>query len=230
VCGPDPRPHADPTRLPDPKDRFMPQRRRLLALLAAAALVPTLPPQGARAQGQSPVSDPIRVFIAALLGVMKSGKATPFEQRVGALGPAIDRAFDLDALLRGAVGPRWADLAPADQEALRAEFRRFTVATWVANFDSFDGQSFTLTDAPRALPDGGQVVDTRLTNPNGGGVTLSYVMRDVGGNWRAVDILADGSISRVAVLRSDFRQLLTKGGAPALLARLREKTAALAAG
>jgi phospholipid transport system substrate-binding protein len=45
-----------------------------------------------------------------------------------------------------------------------------------------------------------------------------------------VDVLADGAISRVAVQRSDFRRLLTRGGAPALAESLRMKSADLAGG
>jgi len=43
-------------------------------------------------------------------------------------------------------------------------------------------------------------------------------MKRMPGEWKAVDVLADGSISRVAVQRSDFRSLLASGDAPALLA------------
>jgi phospholipid transport system substrate-binding protein len=40
-------------------------------------------------------------------------------------------------------------------------------------------------------------------------------------------VLTDGSISRVAVQRSDFRGLLNSGGTPALVAGLEHKVANL---
>ena len=43
--------------------------------------------------------------------------------------------------------------------------------------------------------------------------------------WRIVDVLADGAVSRVAVQRSDFRQLIRQGGAPALGQSLSDKFA-----
>jgi phospholipid transport system substrate-binding protein len=55
-------------------------------------------------------------------------------------------------------------------------------------------------------------------------------MRQGPAGWRAVDVLADGSVSRVAVQRSDFRRLLTHGGAQALADRLQTKTADLSGG
>jgi phospholipid transport system substrate-binding protein len=48
-------------------------------------------------------------------------------------------------------------------------------------------------------------------------------MRQTGSGWKAVDVLAEGSISRVATQRSDFRALVMRGGSDALLASLQKK-------
>jgi phospholipid transport system substrate-binding protein len=55
-------------------------------------------------------------------------------------------------------------------------------------------------------------------------------MRNGPAGWKVADVLADGSISRVAVQRSDFRHLLTSGGVPALMAGLQHKIASLSGG
>jgi phospholipid transport system substrate-binding protein len=55
-------------------------------------------------------------------------------------------------------------------------------------------------------------------------------MRNGPAGWKAVDVLANGSISRVAVQRSDFRELLANGGVPALMAALQRKVANLSGG
>jgi phospholipid transport system substrate-binding protein len=75
-----------------------------------------------------------------------------------------------------------------------------------------------------------QVVQTQIIPKSGNSHELDYVMREGGAGWRVVDVLADGSISRVAVQRSDFRRLLTRGGAPALVASLRSKSTDLSDG
>lgn len=173
---------------------------------------------------------PIQALNAGLLAIMRAGKTMAFARRLEMLAPVVDQAFDLDAILQIAVGPRWAALAEADQAGLRAEFRRFSIASWVANFDSFNGEVFSIQPEPRVLGDGALVVETQFGAPGGTPARLSYVMRQTGTRWRAADILAEGTISRVAVLRSDFRQVLTQGGGAALLARLRDKTEALISG
>ena len=59
---------------------------------------------------------------------------------------------------------------------------------------------------------------------------LAYVMRQTVGGWRAIDVLAEGSVSRVAAQRSEIRSVLTDGGGPGLLVSLRRKTAELSGG
>jgi phospholipid transport system substrate-binding protein len=53
-------------------------------------------------------------------------------------------------------------------------------------------------------------------------------MHQEGAAWKVVDVLLDGTISRVAVQRSDFRGVLAHGGAPALIASLERKVVDLA--
>ncbi len=95
-------------------------------------------------------------------------------------------------------------------------FRRYTVASYVNSFDDFNGQRFEVKPDTRAVGSGEQVVQTRIIPKHGDTHELDYVMRQGSEGWRAVDVLADGSVSRVAVQRSDFRRLLDpwrRGGA-----------------
>ena len=74
------------------------------------------------------------------------------------------------------------------------------------------------------------MVQTRIIPRDGDASRLDYVMRRSGDTWKVVDILLDGSISRVAVQRSDFRGLLAAGDPAPLIASLRDKAARLATG
>jgi len=56
------------------------------------------------------------------------------------------------------------------------------------------------------------------------------VIKQTQAGWKVVDVLAAGSISRVAVQRSDFRRTLANGGGDALLASLQRKTSDLSGG
>jgi len=208
----------------------LPQLRRAMSYLATALLL-TLAVASAPAQSvdQTAVA-PIEALDQALVGIMKAGRQTPFQQRAAMLAPVVERAFDLPDILEISVGPGWSGLAADQRAALLAAFRRYTIASYVDNFDSYDGQRFVITPTTRTLGDGRQVVNTQLIPQKGSAHTLDYVMRKTDAGWKVVDVLADGSISRVALQRSDFSALFDKGGAPALQARLQEKTEALSRG
>jgi phospholipid transport system substrate-binding protein len=200
------------------------RRRGLFAGTAAFFIGAALP---ARAADDDSVIGPIQHLVDGLLQVMKAGAATPFSQRFGMLAPLIDRTFNLATILQESVGLPWSTLAPDQQAGLAQAFRSYTVASYVNNFDEFNGQRFEVSANTRAVGND-QVVQTRLISRSGNSHELDYVMREGGSGWRAVDVLADGSISRVAVQRSDFRRLLVRGGAQALVDSLRNKTGDLA--
>ncbi len=172
---------------------------------------------------------PIAALNDGLISSMRDGQATPFQQRYARLMPLVDRAFDLKAILQASVGARWASLPPDQQARLLALFRQFTVASWVSNFSAYDGEMFELSPTTRASG-AEQVVQTRLVPTRGEAIRIDYVMRSAPDGWRAVDVLLDGSISRVAVQRSDFRRLLDAGDASALIASLQKKVSDLSGG
>lgn len=196
----------------------------LFALTAAAGTA------GAQTASPADAATPIAQLNQALLAVMKSGHAVPFRQRFDTMAAAIDRAFDLQAVLQSSVGLRWSTMPAAEQAQLMEVFRRYTVANYVANFDSYAGQTITIDPATRSVGNGEQVVATEISSRDGSPTKLSYVMRQTPQGWKAVDVLADGAISRVAVQRSDFRGLLSRGGSSALVASLQQKVADLSGG
>jgi phospholipid transport system substrate-binding protein len=174
----------------------------------------------------SEITAPVEQLHSGLVEAMKVGRAVPFRQRYDRLAPVIGRTFDLQAILRQVIGLRWGSLPPDQQAALEDAFRRYTIASYVANFDDYSGQRFEILPGVSAVGND-RVVQTRLVGPSGQAHVLAYVMRQTGSGWRIVDVLADGSISRVAAQRSEVRSVLADGGGTALLVSLRRKTAEL---
>jgi phospholipid transport system substrate-binding protein len=202
------------------------RRRWLQGALASAGATLALP----RAMADPAAVTPIRQLCDTLLAIMRAGHATPFPQRYATLAPVGERALDLPAILQLSVGPTWSGLPPDQQTTLLTAFRRYTIANYVNSFDNFTGQRFDIEPDTKALPNGEQLVQTRIIPASGESHELDYVMRREGSAWKAVDVLADGSISRVAVQRSDFRRLVARGGAQALIESLNQKTNDLSGG
>ena len=200
--------------------------RRFFLLLAASGAVASSP---AHADAAAEVRQAITDLYVALGVAMRSGKRTPFQQRFDALAPVIDRVFDLDTILRVSVGLRWSSLEDATRSRLVTAFRRFTVASYVVSFDSFDGERLEILPATKASGTD-QIVLSRLISSSDEPIKLDYLMRSGAGGWKIVDVLLDGTISRVAVQRSDFRALLAKGDGTALVESLDRKLADLVGG
>ena len=197
--------------------------RRGTVLAAVAVLVPV----GAMAADPTAAA-PILALNQAIMAVMKAAKSS-FQQRFSLLAPAVDRAFDLPGVLAASVGPRFGSL-PADQQAaLMDVFRKFTVASYVANFDTDDGTRLDVLPEQRAVG-ADVVVQTKIVPVRGEAVAIDYVMRRAPQGWRAIDVLLNGSISQNAVKRSDFRSLITATSAQPLIDSLRRKVAELSGG
>ena len=203
--------------------------RRAVLGLAAAAIAAAPWPALADPAGNTPQA-PIVQLDNALLASMKSGASASFDGRYHALEPVIEQVFNLDAVLAASIGLSWATMPDAQKAELAAAFRRYTVSSYVSNFNSYNGQSFAILPAVRPVGNGEAVVQTQLIRTDDSPVKLDYVMRQTPAGWQVVDVLTDGSISRVAVQRSDFRQLLMSGGVPALAAGLGRKVASLSGG
>jgi phospholipid transport system substrate-binding protein len=205
-----------------PKNNW--RRRSLLAVSVWLLFSPAFP-----AKATSDVILPVQQLVDGLLRVMKAGSGIPFRERFATLQPVIDETFDLATILQESIGSSWAAI-PADQQSMLTEaFRRYTVASYVNSFDAYNGQRFDINPETRAVGSE-QVVQTRIVPRQGDSHQLDYVMRHGSSGWRVVDVLADGSISRVAVQRSDFRRLLARGGPQALADSLRSKSTDLSDG
>ena len=199
------------------------------ALLRLALLITAVWVGWGRPAIASETTAPVEQLHAGLMSIMKAGKTVSFRQRYEMIAPVIGRTFDLEAILRQVVGPRWSSLTAEQQTALADAFRRYTIASYVANFDTYSGQRFDT--GPAVKPVGNdRVVETRIVSAGGRVHALDYVMRQEGGGWKVVDVLAEGSISRVAAQRSEMRSLLADGGGAELLVSLRQKTAELSGG
>jgi len=194
------------------------QRFAATVLLLLVA-VPALP-----ARADEPANDPaakqIQTFYDALLENMKRGKQESLTGRYNKLKPVIDQTFDLPLMTSLAVGPTWASIPAADQQALIAAFGRMTVSNYAKNFDTFSGEKFVVD--PNAQVHGtDKVVMSKLVT-SGQTIPFNYRMRQSGGTWKVIDIYLNGFVSELATRRSDFGSTLSSGGAQALVKKINE--------
>lgn len=193
------------------------------------ALALTLAVPAAQAQVADPALGTVNTLNSGLIAAMRAGTPAGQSGRARVLTPAIDRAFDIALMTRLAVGPAWTRMSPADQSGLVAAFRTLTIAQYAKNFDSYGGESFSVT--PQVETRGGdKLVRTTLNVPKGSGESLNYRLRQSGGQWKIIDVYFRNSISQLATRRSEFARPLATGGAQGLIAHLNRLAARPAAG
>jgi phospholipid transport system substrate-binding protein len=172
----------------------------------------------AKADAPDPAVQQVQNFYDVLLDSMKHAKELGLQGRYNKLKPAIEQSFDLPDMMALAVGPKWATMSPADQQALLAAFERMTIANYAKNFDGYSGEKFTVD--PTVTPRGAdRIVQSKLVASDQT-VPFNYRMRQTGGTWKILDIYLNGTISQLAVQRSDYSATVSIGGAAALVKQL----------
>lgn len=198
---------------------------RLLSCLAVALAVVGFAP-GARSAADEPTAT-IERLDAAYLDVMKHAEKLGFEGRVAKLEPALQQAFDFAAMARLSVGGRWKELSPAQQEKFVSVFGRLSVATYAGRFTGYTGERFEiLGEEPSAQ--GTVLVRSRVVVPGKDAVQLDYRLRSGPDGWRIIDVFLNGTVSELALRRSEYTAVLDRDGFDALITALNEKIAGFA--
>jgi phospholipid transport system substrate-binding protein len=197
-------------------------KRREALLLIAACVARFATPASAADAPPADVTAPIRAFYAALLDVMKRAKALGIRGRYDTLAPVVAATFDLPAMTRISVGPRWTSIPKEQQASLIDAFSRMTIATYASRFDGYSGERFEVDPAVESRGTG-SVVHTRIVQSKGEPVALNYLMRRSGSAWKAVDVYLSGTISEIATRRSEFNGILDAGGPQALIGSLHQQ-------
>jgi phospholipid transport system substrate-binding protein len=193
----------------------------VMALFAGAPAIADTP--------TDPAARQIAVFTDTLLDTMREAKQLGMSGRFNRLKPVIEQTFDIPTMTRLAVGPSWASLSAADQQALTQAFARMTVANFARNFDGFNGEKFVI-DPNVQTRNEDRIVQTTMVQEHDAPVAFIYRMRQNGGTWKVIDVFLNGYVSELATRRSDFSSTIASGGSAALLKRINDLTDKLMAG
>lgn len=177
----------------------------------------------------SSASTSIAALHTALLDVMQNAEALGYEGRVEKLAPVIPSHFDVEFMARKAVGRHWKAASAEEKQLYLETFRRFMVANWAGRFDGYSGQRFeTLGEEPARSET--LLVITQLIDPTDKNVELSYRLRETPEGWKIIDVYLDGTVSELALRRSEFSSVAKREGFDALIKTLEAKIEKLAAG
>jgi phospholipid transport system substrate-binding protein len=206
----------------------MPALRRRLAGTLVPFLVLGVVATG-RAAGGGPATATIAKLNDTLLTVLKNAEALGFQGRLEKLQPAVADTFDLQFMAEKSIGKYWKPLSEADKARWVALFQEYTAATYAGNFDHFGNQRFEISGEEPSQNDT-TVVHTVLIDPGTENTALDYRLHQTPKGPKVIDIYLKGTVSQLALQRSDFTSVLERGGLDALTTTIRSKIGDLAAG
>jgi len=170
---------------------------------------------------------PVHKLCDALIEAMKEGDKLGIQARENKLRPVVDTAYDMSAVTRTTLGTAANKLSPEDLQKLSDAYGRFSVATYADQFAKFGGEHFEIGEPHPGAIAGTMVVPSVIVGGDGSRTEIDYVMHEANGGWGITDVLFNGTISQVAVRRSEFVPIYRQNGLQALVDLLDQKTAAM---
>ncbi len=187
------------------------------------AAAPAIPPNQPAPNERSP-RDVVAALNDALLGVLRQSNDLDYAGRFTLLAPILENMFDLEYMARQAVGRSFLDLDEPQRQAWYTLFKDYMTANYAARFDHFSDQQFEILGEEPGAKDT-VLVRTRVIDPAAENVDLSYRMHRTDGAWKVADVYLKGTVSELALRRSEYASVLKRDGFEALIANVKAKIA-----
>lgn len=187
------------------------------------------PSPAAEASSDAATRAPIERLYATLLEVMQQADELGFDGRYAKLEPVVNETYDLEFMASRVVGRQYQRLAPEEQALWLKTFGQLTISTYADRFDGFDGERLEI-GAVEESAGGTRIVRTVLYPSDDEPVQLDYRMRNTAAGWRIVDVYLSGTVSELALRRSDYSGVLRSDGFEALQTAVAAKIAEAEAG
>lgn len=130
-------------------------------------------------------------------------------QRKAQLAAIVERTVDVDGIARFSLGRYWQRATPEQQQTYTQLFHQVLARNITGHLGEYRGVGFTLG---RTQPAEGHVaVATVVTRPNTAPADVQWVVGEVDGQPKIVDVLIEGTSLRLTQ-RSDYASYLSRNG------------------
>lgn len=198
-----------------------------LALFVAATISHAEPaeaaapaPEATAPSGAIPVIEQLH---GDFLDVMKRADEIGYDGRYRELQTIVGDSFDLPFMAEKSVGRHWKKLGPEEQERWVRSFQELTAATYAGRFEGYSGQSFEILGEESARSDT-VMVKAHILDPGNENVSINYRLREADGEWRVIDVYLNGTVSELALRRSEYSSVLKRDGFEKLIETIDGKT------
>ncbi len=164
----------------------------------------------------------LRSSVDEVLSIAYSGRsADSLAERVR---PTLEKCFAFDLVTRQAMGPGWRQFSASDQKRVTELFSQLVTRTYAARVVGTQRPKITFGSPASLGPDRCEIPTQVTTTTGSEPFAVSYRFVKLPAGWRIYDVLIEG-VSFVANYRSQFDELIQKGGAPSVIHTLETKLA-----
>jgi phospholipid transport system substrate-binding protein len=192
------------------------------SILAAGLLAAGLATAGLGTDAGGDPTAPVERLHAGLDQAMRRADELGFEGRFTLLDPVLAGSYDLDWMAAKSLGRYWKKLSMEERTRWAALFRKLTVSTYADRFDGFSGERFELLSVEPSAQDT-MLVHTRIVPTDKDPVALDYRVRAGDNGFRIIDVYLEGTVSGLALRRSDYSSLVKREGFDSLVTAIEEK-------
>jgi phospholipid transport system substrate-binding protein len=179
-------------------------------------------PITARAAVVQDARKPVEQLYAVLVECLKNAEPLGLEGRRAKIAPAVADGYDVPFMAEKILGRHWASLAEADRSRWIDTFGSLTVATYAERMTGYTGQVFEVLKVEPSQRETA-VVYTQVVTPKEAPIAINYRMRQDGDRWRIIDVYLNGTVSELALRRSEYAAVLQRDGFEKLVASIDEK-------
>ncbi len=159
------------------------------------------------------------------LVALAAGEYPDVAARVAMLAPLVTASHDLGYIARFTLRRQWPELTEQQRGAFIEAFTDLSVMTYATRFESVTPDTFRISGAAAASR-GRVQVEAAIHPPEAEPIPLSYLLHESDGEWRIINIIADG-VSDLALKRAEYQRVLTEQSFEGLLGHLRQATIAM---
>ncbi|MBW2229205.1 MAG: ABC transporter substrate-binding protein [Deltaproteobacteria bacterium] len=160
--------------------------------------------------------------VARVIAILNEAGLSSPERRKRIEGIAFD-VFDFTTMSKLVLARGWRTFDASQREAFIHEFKIHLSRSYGSRLDRYQ-QTDVAVVGTRLEPRNDVSVLTRVVGGQYDGVEMNYRLRERGGEWGVIDVVIEG-VSLVANFRSQFKEVLSRGGPDELLEQMRKKNA-----
>jgi len=166
----------------------------------------------------------IQTTMDEIFSVLKSGKKSSAE-RQGLIESIAYARFDLEQMAKLVLARNYSEVKKQEKLAdFTQEFKKHLGLTYGRRLDAYSDEQVQVGES-REESNKDVSVKTKIVGGNADGVIIEYRLRQLGGEWRVIDVIIEG-LSLIANFRSQVDSIITdkkNGGIDKLIEKLRQK-------